>query len=208
MWTESAYIAERLLVRCMVRKWLLYQPHQQRHSIGLVGRNGQEDLLMYQEYVIFKGLDTIIDEHCIQLGLKWNVLAAPFNPKIILKPHKEPKEQNCTVELKDEQSINVVKSPAINTPEAKEEQIIIKKNRYTSNHNIVKNNTTKNTNVVNNTFSTLQDFEEDGLSKVYGNANETGERDTINTKSDQRKTSPDYNVKSMSREMMEKVIEE
>ena len=96
----------------------------------------------------------------------------------------------------------------INIPEAKEEWIIIKKNRHISNHNIVKNNTTKNTNVVNNTFGALQDFEEDGLSKVYGNANETGERDTTNTKSNQWKISPDYNMKSMSREMMEKVIEE
>ena len=135
--------------------------------------------------MIFKGLDTIIDEHRIRLGLKWNVLTAPFNPKIILKPHKEPSEQNCTVELKDEQSINIVKSPAINTPEAKEEWIIIKKNRHISNYNIVKNNTIKNINIVNNTFGALQDFKEDDLSKVYGNANETGERDTTHTKSDQ-----------------------
>ena len=49
------------------------------------------------------------------------MLTAPFNLKIILKPHKEPSEKNCTVELKDKQSINVVKSPAINTLEAKEE---------------------------------------------------------------------------------------
>ena len=96
----------------------------------------------------------------------------------------------------------------INTPEAKEEWITIKKNTHTLNHNIVKNNTTNNTKVVNNTFGTLQDFKEDGLSEVYSDANEMVERDTTNTKSDQWKTSLDYNVKSMSREMMKKVIEE
>ena len=62
----------------------------------------QENLLTYQEYVIFKGLDTIIDEHRICIGLKWNVQAAPFYPKIILKPHKEPSEENCTEELNDD----------------------------------------------------------------------------------------------------------
>ena len=38
--------------------------------------------LTYPEYVIFKGTDTIIDETRIRLGLKWNVCAPPFYPKI------------------------------------------------------------------------------------------------------------------------------
>ena len=38
-------------------------------------------LLTYPEYVIFKGMDTIIDETRIRLGLKWNVHAPPFYPK-------------------------------------------------------------------------------------------------------------------------------
>jgi len=44
---------------------------------------------------------------------------APFYPKIILKPHKEPSEQNFIEELN--QSINAGKPPEINIPEAKEE---------------------------------------------------------------------------------------
>ena len=39
------------------------------------------DLLTYPEYVIFKGMDTIIDEKRIRLGLKLNVYTAPFNLK-------------------------------------------------------------------------------------------------------------------------------
>ena len=39
------------------------------------------DLLTYPEYVIFKGMDTIIDEKRIQLGLKMNVYAPSFNLK-------------------------------------------------------------------------------------------------------------------------------
>ena len=36
---------------------------------------------MYSKYVIFKEIDTIIDETQIRLGLKWNSYAPPFNPK-------------------------------------------------------------------------------------------------------------------------------
>ena len=43
---------------------------------------GRTDLLMYSKYVLFKGIDTIIDEKRIWLGLKLNVYAPPFNPKL------------------------------------------------------------------------------------------------------------------------------
>ena len=46
----------------------------------------RSDLLTYPEYVIFKGIDTIIDEKRIQLGLKLNVYALLFNPKEPFKP--------------------------------------------------------------------------------------------------------------------------
>ena len=40
------------------------------------------DLLTYPEYMIFKGIDTIIDEKRIRLDLKLNVYTPLFNPKI------------------------------------------------------------------------------------------------------------------------------
>ena len=43
---------------------------------------GRTDLLMYPEYIIFKGMDTIIDEK-IRLGLTLNVYAPPFNLKLV-----------------------------------------------------------------------------------------------------------------------------
>ena len=46
---------------------------------------GRTDLLTYPEYVIFKGIDTIIDEKRIRLGLKMNVYADPFNPQTFTK---------------------------------------------------------------------------------------------------------------------------
>ena len=91
----------------------------------------------------------------MHIGLKWNIHAAPFYPKIILKPHKEPSEENCTEELNDDQSINTGKLPEINTPEAKEEWTTIKKNTYVSDHNIVKNNTASNINIGINTYGAL-----------------------------------------------------
>ena len=48
------------------------------------------DLLTYPEYVIFKGIDTLIDEKRIRLGLKLNVNAPLFNPQIF-KDNKPPK---------------------------------------------------------------------------------------------------------------------
>ena len=51
--------------------------------LGWIG--GRTDLLTYPEYVIFKGIDTIIDEKRIRLGLKLNVYALPFNPKALIQ---------------------------------------------------------------------------------------------------------------------------
>ena len=42
-------------------------------------------MLTYPEYVIFKGIDTIIDEIRIHLDLKLNVYVPPFNPKTFLQ---------------------------------------------------------------------------------------------------------------------------
>ena len=38
-------------------------------------------LLTYPDYVTFKGIDTIIDETRMRLGLKWNAYVPPFYPK-------------------------------------------------------------------------------------------------------------------------------
>jgi len=46
---------------------------------------GRMDLLTYPEYVLFKGIDTIIDEKRIRLGLKLNVYALPFNPTALIQ---------------------------------------------------------------------------------------------------------------------------
>ena len=43
-------------------------------------KGGRTDLLTYPEYVIFKGIDTLIDEKRIWLGLKLNIDAPLFNP--------------------------------------------------------------------------------------------------------------------------------
>ena len=170
-------------------------------------RGRMNDLLMYPKYMIFKGIDTIIDEKRICLGLKWNVYAPPFYPETFSQItnilNKEPSEHNCIEELNNDQSINVGKLPEINIPEAKEEWNTIKKNKKVLDYNIVKTTIIRNTNVVN-TYGALKDLEEDGLSKVYGDV----DVEIANTKYDQQKVSSDYNVESMLREMIEKVIEE
>ena len=51
------------------------------NRLGWIG--GRMDLLTYPEYVIFKGIDTIIDEKRIRLGLKLNVYVLPFNSKAL-----------------------------------------------------------------------------------------------------------------------------
>ena len=51
--------------------------------LGWIG--GKTDLLTYPEYVLFKGIDTLIDEKRIRLGLKLNVYALPFNLKALIQ---------------------------------------------------------------------------------------------------------------------------
>jgi len=51
---------------------------------------GKTDLLTYPEYMIFKRIDTIIDEKRIHLGLKLNVYTLPFNPKTFTKTTERP----------------------------------------------------------------------------------------------------------------------
>ena len=46
---------------------------------------GRTDLLTYPRYVIFKGIDTIIDEKRIRLGLKMNVYVDLFNRQTFTK---------------------------------------------------------------------------------------------------------------------------
>ena len=46
---------------------------------------GRADLLTYPEYVLFKGIETIIDEKRIRLGLKFNVYVLPFNPTALIQ---------------------------------------------------------------------------------------------------------------------------
>ena len=56
--------------------------------LGWIG--GRMDLLTYPEYVIFKAMDTLIDEKRICLGLKLNVYAPPFNPKTFRQTTERP----------------------------------------------------------------------------------------------------------------------
>ena len=53
-------------------------------------RGERTDLLTYPEYVIFKGIDTLIDEKRIQLGLKLNVDALLFNPQTFIQIIERP----------------------------------------------------------------------------------------------------------------------
>ena len=40
-------------------------------------------MLTYPEYVIFKGMDTIIEEAQLRISLQWNVYALPFYLKTV-----------------------------------------------------------------------------------------------------------------------------
>ena len=57
-------------------------------------------MLTYSEYVIFKGIDTIIDEKRIRLGLKMNVYAHPFNPQIFIKETERPNNNASNHDIK------------------------------------------------------------------------------------------------------------
>ena len=68
---------------------------------------GRTDLLTYPEYVIFKGIDTIIDEKRIRLGLKLNVYAPPFDPKTFTQITERPNNNNLHHNMKQPPTKNV-----------------------------------------------------------------------------------------------------
>ena len=69
--------------------------------IERLGWTGERtDLLTYPEYVIFKGIDTIIDEKRIRLGLKMNVYAHPFNPQTFTKETERPNNNASNHDMK------------------------------------------------------------------------------------------------------------
>ena len=51
-------------------------------------KSSQAGLLIYQDYVIWKGVETYIDIQRIRAGLRWNVRVVPFNPSKITDPQK------------------------------------------------------------------------------------------------------------------------
>ena len=66
---------------------------------------GRTDLLTYPEYVIFKEIDTIIDEKQIRLGLKLNVYALPFNLKALIQKNSNIDQEDKNENKKEEQQI-------------------------------------------------------------------------------------------------------
>ena len=99
--------------------------------LGWIG--GKTGLLTYPEYVIFKGIDTIIDEKRIRLGLKFNVEALPFNPQAIIEKSSTIDQEEKNEEAQEEKQIT---SPKINTNrprQTKEKwiEVIVKKGRGT-----------------------------------------------------------------------------
>ena len=68
----------------------------------------RSDLLTYPEYVIFKGIDTIIDEKQIWLGLKLNVYALPFNPKALIQKNSNIDQEDKNENKKEEQQITSI----------------------------------------------------------------------------------------------------
>jgi len=57
------------------------------------------DLLTYPEYIIFKGIDTLIDEKRIRLGLKLNVDVPLFNPQTFTNETKRPNNNNLNYDM-------------------------------------------------------------------------------------------------------------
>ena len=62
-------------------------------------KGGRTDLLTYPEYVIFKGIDTLIDKKRIRLGLKLNVDAPLFNPQTFTNETKRPNNNNLNHDM-------------------------------------------------------------------------------------------------------------
>ena len=53
---------------------------------------GQASLLTYLDFVILKGIETVIDIQHVRYGLKWNVRAAKF----YLKSHSQSQASNMS----------------------------------------------------------------------------------------------------------------
>ena len=56
-------------------------------------------MLTYLEYIIFKGIDTLIDEKRIWLGLKLNVDVPLFNPQTFTNETKRPNNNNLNHDM-------------------------------------------------------------------------------------------------------------
>ena len=100
--------------------------------LGWMG--GRIDLLTYLEYVIFKGIDTIIDEKWIRLGLKLNVYALPFNPEAFIQ--KSPiidKDDNNKDKQDNKHITSNINNINISTQtQDKWVEVVVKKGRYTA----------------------------------------------------------------------------
>ena len=98
---------------------------------------GRTDLLTYPEYVLFKGIDTIIDEKRIRLGLKLNVYALPFNPTaLIQKIPNIDKEEDNNEDKPATKQITSIKNNT-NTPKQTHDKwvkVTVTKNRHKAVH--------------------------------------------------------------------------
>ena len=100
--------------------------------LGWMG--GRTDLLTYPKYVIFKGIDTIIDEKQIRLGLKLNVYVLPFNPKALIQKNSNIDQEDKNENKKEEQQITSIITNN-NIPKQTQEkwvEVTVKKSRGTA----------------------------------------------------------------------------
>ena len=99
--------------------------------LGWIG--GRTDLLTYPEYVLFKGIDTIIDEKRIRLGLKLNVYALPFNPQALAQERSVIDHEHTNEETKEESKIKTIKHKTNTQRQTQEEwvEVSVKNSWYT-----------------------------------------------------------------------------
>ena len=94
-------------------------------------------MLTYPEYVLFKGIDTIIDEKRIRLGLKLNVYALPFNPTVLIqKISNIDKEEDNNEDKPATKQITSIKNNT-NTPKQTHDKwvkVTVTKNRHKAVH--------------------------------------------------------------------------
>ena len=100
--------------------------------LGWMG--GRTDLLTYPEYVIFKGIDIIIDEKRIRLGLKLNVYALPFNPEALIQksPTIDQDDNNKDKQDKRQTTLNINNINISTEIQDKWVEVLVKKSRYTA----------------------------------------------------------------------------